>query len=370
MKVMHVGQMIGGLDIYIRNTVSYASTEIEFVLVHGDQDKSKPIVRPNGLEVKEYITTLRRPLRPYSDIRSLIDVCRYVRRERPDLIHCHSAKGGVIGRLAGFLTRTKTVYTPHAFSFLSTPSRIKRFFYKQLERIASLDSYLLACSNSERFLGRQIVWYQPSKCRVWHNAVPDAMLEVDNEKKPIGAPYIAYIGRPSYQKNTIFLIDVIKRVHEVHPEVKFMLLGLGFYSPDQEELMKRIKRYHLEEVLIMKQWASHKDTLQIVNNALFYLTTSRYEGLPLSVVEAMSLGKAIIASATPGNTDCVVDRQNGRVLELNESTFAKHICNFIENPALVEKYGKASRELFERDFQLSSQIIELEDIYREVVLED
>lgn len=368
MKILHVGQMIGGLEIYIRNTVCNASDEFEFVLAHGYQDNSKPLYNCKGKAVKEYTIHMARPLRLVRDLQALFELYRIVRAEKPDLIHCHSAKGGMLGRLAGWITNTKTVYTPHAFSFLSTSNWMKRAVYKWLERFARLNSELLACSNSERFLGRQIIWYRNERCHVWSNCVPDvaAMVRDVELKDPIDPPYITYIGRPSYQKNTLFLIDVIREVHKVHPEVKFLLLGLGYYSPDLDALLYKINEYNLKDCLILHDWAPQMQTLKYVANSLLYVTTSRYEGLPLSVIEAMSLGKAVLASAVPGNTDCVVDRVNGRLLEVDVKKFSKEICNLIENPDLVKRYGERSRELFERDFLLSSRIGELEEIYREL----
>lgn len=369
MKILHVGQMIGGLEIYIRNTVSSATTDFEYVLAHGYQDNSKPLCNKAGEPVREYTFHMARPLRLTRDVQSLWELYNIVRSERPDLIHCHSAKGGMLGRLVGWMTGTKTLYTPHAFSFLSTDNLLKRFVYKHLERCARLNSELLACSNSERFLGRQIVHYKPEYCHVWSNSVPDAAKLIDGVEldNPIQGPYITYIGRPSYQKNTLFLLDVVKLVHEKHPEVKFLLLGLGYYSPDLDALLSRIMDYNLEESLILHEWAPQPQVLKYVADSLFYVSMSRYEGLPLSVIEAMSLGKAILASAVPGNTDCVVDRENGRLLELDARKFASEVCRLIDNPELVKLYGQRSRELFERDFLLPNRIAELEEIYREVV---
>ena len=101
-----------------------------------------------------------------------------------------------------------------------------------------------------------------------------------------------------------------------------------------------------------------------VKNALFYLTTSRYEGLPLAVIEAMSLGKCIVASDVLGNKDCVKDGYNGYLLPLQENLFAKKIIELIEHPDLTETFGKNSRLLFEKDFLIQNRIPYLEAIYK------
>lgn len=362
MKVLHVGQMIGGLGVYIRNTVTYISDEFEFVIVHGETDNSKPIAK-NGKEVKEYTISLYRDLNPLKDLKGLIQVVRIIQKEKPDIIHCHSAKGGFIGRMAGFLTRTKTFYTPHAFSFLSTQNKIKKRIYLFLERMARLDSFLLACSESEKELGMEQVHYKEKRAYVWSNSVPDAQTVPPSGLKET-SPYICYIGRPSYQKNPFFLVNVIREVHKAYPDIRFYILGVGYYSPDLEQMKRMITQYQLENTIELFPWLSHDETMGYVKNALFYLTTSRYEGLPLAVIEAMSLGKCIVTSDVLGNKDCVKDGYNGYLLPLQENLFAKKIIELIEHPDLTETFGKNSRLLFEKDFLIQNRIPYLEAIYK------
>lgn len=362
MKVLHVGQMIGGLGVYIRNTVTYISDEFEFVIVHGETDNSKPVMK-TGKEVKEYTISLYRKLNPLKDLKGLIQVIRIIQKEKPDIIHCHSAKGGFIGRMAGFLTRSKTFYTPHAFSFLSTQNKIKKRIYLFLERMARLDSFLLACSESEKELGMEQVHYKEKRAYVWSNSVPDAQTVPPSGLKET-SPYICYIGRPSYQKNPFFLVNVIREVHKAYPDIRFYILGVGYYSPDLERMKRMITQYQLENTIELFPWLNHNETMGYVKNALFYLTTSRYEGLPLAVIEAMSLGKCIVASDVLGNKDCVKNGYNGYLLPLQENLFAKKIIELIEHPDLTETFGKNSRLLFEKDFLIQNRIPYLEVIYK------
>lgn len=178
--------------------------------------------------------------------------------------------------------------------------------------------------------------------------------------------YIVTIGRPSYQKNPFFLVDVIKGVHERHPEIHFHLLGVGFYSPDLEEMKSRIEAYGLHDVVILKEWADHDATMGCVKNSLFYLTVSRYEGLPLAVIEAMALGKCIVASKVVGNVDCVRDGYNGRVLDLDVDEFVDAINGLLDNPEKIAEYGRNSRDMYEREFDIRKRIGMLEDIYYKI----
>lgn len=387
MKILHIGQLIGGLDIYIRNTIAYSDGKnIEFVIVHGKGDNSTSVLCGMNV-VREYKVDLYRKLSLKNDLRCLFQVLRIARKEMPDLIHCHSAKGGFIGRLVGALTKTKTLYTPHAFSFLSTPSRTKQRIYLMLEKTVKFHSYLLACSESERRMGMDVVGYAKSHALLWHNSVPDASLKSSNTQitqidadgnisekqrtqrdnvKVANERFIAYIGRPCYQKNPFFLLDVIKKVSEKDASLKFYLLGVGYHSPDLLEMKQRIDTLGIGKQIRLVPWLNHEDCMEYVRQSMFYLTCSLYEGLPLSVIEAMSLGKAILASDVVGNRDCVRNGQNGYILPLDTTAFADKIIELSSDADKRDCFGNKSRRIFIEKFLIDNQITKLYDIYQGV----
>ena len=168
MKILHIGQMIGGLDDYIRNSIQFASVDLDYVIMHGMDDYKTPVYC-KGKEVKEYSSSLQRNLNPWKDVQTLYQAIRIIYKERPDVVHCHSAKGGIIGRIAGFITNTPTLYTPHGYSFLCTPSPTKQWVYKTIERITKCGSYMLACGESEMKLGIDKIGYNDEKALCWHN---------------------------------------------------------------------------------------------------------------------------------------------------------------------------------------------------------
>lgn len=177
--------------------------------------------------------------------------------------------------------------------------------------------------------------------------------------------YICYIGRPSYQKNTFFFVDVVEKVHRVQPDLKFYLLGVGYYSPDLERLKVAIISKGLENVITLMPWLSHAETLKYVKGAQIYLTTAIYEGLPLAVIEAMSLGKAIVASNVIGNKDCVDQGRNGFLVQADDADgFAEKINILLDNFELRKYMEHQSRKLFEERFLINRRICELKRIYR------
>lgn len=361
MKILHVGQMIGGLDVYIRNTIIHNEADNEYVVVCGVEDMHAPITK-NGKEVREYHIALFRSLNPWNDLKALVQTVRIVCKENPDLIHCHSAKGGIIGRTAGWLTHTPTYYTPHAFSFLCTPSRLKRWAFLMIERLTRFNTYVLACSESERQMAITDVGYRHGHALVWHNAVPDASPE---KGKPLDSfePYACYIGRPCYQKNPAFLLEVIKKVKDKGSNLKFMLLGVGYHSPELAAMKVKMKKLGLEDAILLVPWINHADCQEFVRKSLFYISTALYEGLPLAVIEAMANGKAIVASDVVGNRDCVIDGKNGFLLPFDADTFAEIAIRLANDGTLRDRMGKQSRQAFEENFCIDKEIDDLQRKY-------
>lgn len=361
MKILHIGQMIGGLDVYIRNSIIYNKVSNEYIIVCGKEDKHQPVIK-NGVAIREFHISLFRSLNPLHDLKALIQTVRIIRKEKPDLIHCHSAKGGIIGRTAGWFTHTKTFYTPHAFSFLCTPSNVKRKIYLLIERFTKFNTFILACSESEQEMAIRDVCYKESHARVWHNAVPDASLEKGTSVDFL-EPFACYIGRPCYQKNTLFLVDVIKRVKERGCLLKFILLGVGYHSPELDALKQKIEEFQLQNTITLMPWLSHSDCQEYVRESFFYISTALYEGLPLAVIEAMANGKTILASDVVGNRDCVRNEVNGYLLPMDAEAFAEKIVILAKDAALRGNMAKKSREIFENEFFIENRIAYLQKEY-------
>lgn len=365
MKILHIGQQIGGLDIYIRNTIEYLPSTIEFVVIRGREDNAKEIIKNNS-KIKTYEVDLYRSL-GIRDLKCFIQILKIIKREKPNLIHCHSAKGGIIGRCIGRILAIPTLYTPHAFSFFSTNNKIVKKIYIFFERITRFNTYLLACSHSERDIGTSIVHYNEKKALVWVNSVPDALNTIvgSNCKEIISKEkYVVTIGRPSFQKNSLNLLEIFNLIHLHRPELQFFILGVGHYSPYLQSIKQKINEYHLENVVTLVDWVDKKIALRYLKEAELYITTALYEGLPLSVLEAMSLSLPIIASDVYGNKDCVVDSYNGYLIDVNNlNLFSEKTLSLIENENLKYDLGNNSRRLFNENFNIVSQIKKLESIY-------
>lgn len=364
MKILHIGNLKSGIDTYVRNTVAMADERFEFVIVNGADDNNKPYIR-KGREVCNYKISMYRALNPIMDFKAVIQTIKIIRKEKPDIVHCHSAKGGIIGRMAAFLANKPSFYTPHAFSFLSAESDKKRMLYLLFEKMAKLNSRMLACSQSEKQLGVRMVKFREDRAFVWNNAIQD--IDDGDIITPKGIDlnekFIISVGRPSYQKNPLLMVDIMRIVHQKHPELKLYLVGVGFYSPLLDELKQMIHDYELDNTIRLVPWLSREETLGYLKQAQLYLTTSYYEGLPIAVLEALALKKVIVSSDVIGNKDCVRNEYNGYLLPMDANQFAKKINYLLNNTSDLKRMELNSRQYFESDFLIDKRIKSLENIY-------
>lgn len=369
MKILHVGPLKGGVDAFFRIILANIGDGFEFVVINGADDECKPYVRNNHI-IQSYRIVANRSLNPIRDAWALLQVIWIIWKVNPDMVHCHSAKGGVIGRTAAFLTGKKCVYTPHAFSFFAANSQRLKKIYLWIEKWTRFRSWLIGCSETERMLGVQQVGYSEEKAFRWNNSIPE--VHTEEIKRPLGLSsdekYIVTIARPSYQKNTLMMVEIMNKIHQICPDLKLYLLGAGdnVYAPMLDEMKVSVRKYGLSHVIHILPWLPHEEALGYIKYAQLYLTTSQYEGLPISVLEAMALGKAIVASDVVGNRDCIKDGYSGILLPLDVDRFVDKIVNLLNKQEEMVKLGRQARASFESDFFIEKQIGGLEAIYSHI----
>lgn len=317
-KIAHILHSIGGVDVSLRLiTENINSSKFESIIIHGSNDTEKPFYDNNLNLTKEYKLPISREISIVDDFISIVKAYNIIRKEKPNLIHAHSAKGGVIGRTIGFLTGVKVLYTPQAFSFLSTSNKFKRSIFLSVEKILSKgNSLLVASSTSEMNRGIKEVGFNKKKVLLFNNAiepiVPNQILSI---KKTWPDEYICTVGRPSYQKNIEMMVRVIYEVKKTQ-KIHLVIMGVGPVSGQLESVKELIKELDLAKDISLLNWADRSDVFNIINQSKFYISTARYEGLPYSIIESMSLSKPCIVSDCDGNRDLVEDYVNGFVIKI------------------------------------------------------
>ncbi|OAB80219.1 glycosyltransferase [Cochleicola gelatinilyticus] len=367
-RVAHIADAVGGVAVYLQITLQAIDPEkIEAFIIQGHHTKNKIFKEKHGNLVQTFLVPIQRAISPIKDLRSIYETAQILRKEKPDVIHAHSAKGGIVARAASLFYPTTVLYTPHAFSYLSTPNRFKKGLYLRIERLFKhFNSILLACSTSERNRGIREVGYKEEKALVFNNCI-HPISETAFLKHDLQLPekYLCTVGRPSYQKNIEMMIEVLNLLKQKQPNIHLVIMGVGEYSPNKEHVEQLIETYGLSENTTLIPWIERGKIFTIVSKSQLYLSTARYEGLPYAVIEAMALGKACVVTSCDGNKDLIKDGYNGYVVEENSvETMANRTFALLQNNALLTKFENNALDYFNEHHNINNTIQKLEGIYR------
>lgn len=365
-KVAHILQSVGGVDVYLRLVLNNIDdTKFDNVIIHSIGDSNKPFVTGNGALLKSYRISLYRNISLFKDISAIIQAYKAVKKEKPNIIHAHSAKGGVVGRIVGLLSGIPVLYTPHAFSYLSTNSGLKRKVFLFIEKLLKAGkSYVLATSQSEAQRAINEVGFDKKKVFLFNNSIePINGIEPLSIHKVWPDNYICTVGRPSYQKNTELLVRVIDEIKK-HTDIHLVIMGVGHHYDDLDKIELLIDTLQLRDNITLLDWTSRNDVFNIIKNGLVYVSTSRYEGLPYSVIEAMALAKACVVSNCDGNKDLIKNDYNGFVINgENRKDYREKIIELLGNNTLREKFSFNSKASFDANYNIHKNIQGLEAIY-------
>lgn len=367
-KIAHILHSVGGVDVYVRFVLdNIDKSKFCSVILHGKHDTSHPFLDKDKKPVKAYRTSIVRDISFIKDLKSIIEIYKILKKEKPCIIHAHSAKGGIMGRVVGRLLNIKVIYTPHAFSYLSAESKTKRKIFLLLEFFFSKGKgLLLATSNSELNRALNEVKFDPKRAFYLNNSI-NPINSTPNLSIPRTWPkeYICTVGRPSYQKNIELMIEILGKINEFR-NVHLVVMGVGPVSYRLSHVQDLIKKKNLEEKITLINWTNRDNILSIINDAKLYISTSRYEGMPYSIIESLALSKPCLVSNCDGNVDLIKDGFNGFVVsDENIDTFVEKALYLLSDENALKQFSNNAFTSFNEDYNISKNILKLEEFYKE-----
>lgn len=326
------------------------------------------LLKITNQKVADFKLPLQRNINVIKDFTALLKTIKILKEYQPDLIHAHSAKGGIVGKLAGKYLNVPVLHTPQAYSYLSASSNLKSKLYLIIEKLFKFKgNKILASSNSEKNRAIQEVGYPKNRVLLFNNSILSInRIDKLSIKKTWPDEYICSVGRPSYQKNIELMLDVLYEIKKQRANIHLVLMGVGYHSPNLMNVKQKISKLNLSENITLLDWTTREDIFSIIKHSKLYLTTARYEGLPYSVIESLALGKPIVATDADGNRDLVNENFNGFVIK-NENVIklSKSVLNILNNEELCNKFSIHSKKLFLEKFDMENNIKNLETIYVE-----
>lgn len=342
MKIVHVVECFaGGVFSFLSNLTNELDKE-EYIVIYGtNRDNTPSDFREKFPSNTKFIPwrNASRSLNPLKDLKALWELYTILKKiDNIDIIHLHSSKAGFLGRIVSFLLgkSKKTIYTPHAISFLRLDvSPKKRKFFIWMERFASFfGGKIVACSQSEK----EAIEEQGIKNVTFiNNGIRP--LEIEKKENISDKITIISVGRLSIQKNPKLFKDIALEFID-NPNIQFIWCGDG-------ELKSELSSPNIK----CTGWIDRKALENYLSNADIYLSTSLWEGLPLSVLEAMSIGLPVVLSDCVGNKDLVEDRN---FLYQDKQKAIRIISYYVKNRNLLIENGLKSKKTFDRDFKLEN----------------
>lgn len=180
---------------------------------------------------------------------------------------------------------------------------------------------------------------------------------------PIECPLVLFAGRLAAQKGVVDLIDALDLLQHVRPDVRGLIVGEG---PLRTRLEERAHAYRMDEKV---RFLGHRDDVpRLLAAADLLVLPSLYEGLPNVVLEAMQARKPVVATAAPGTTEAVVDRETGLLVPLHSPpALAEAIRTVIQDPDLAHRLGEAGRARVENAFRVENMVAQFAALYESLV---
>lgn len=279
------------------------------------------------------------PLRVLVAVRALL---RLLRLHEPDVIHAHSAVAGVVTRIAGRIANTPVVYTVHGFGFKPEIPRLQRWAAWLAEfALARFTSHMVCVSEHERQLANRLP-IPAERVSVIHNAVTDTETHGQPAQEPARIVMVARMARPKRPDLLLHALALLR--NRLGYEVPASLIGDG---PDLKVHQALCQQLGLQAVAFTGNVTNVSQRL--AEHAIFVLM-SDHEGLPISVIEAMRSGLAIVASDLPGLRELITAGTHGLLVPNQAHALAEALLPLVTTPGLRTRLGQAARQRAEEQF--------------------
>ena len=324
--------------------------------------------RLNASGVRVIEVPMVRRIAPLRDAAALLKLLCVLRSMRCDVVHTHASKAGVLGRIAARLCGVRRViHTPHVFYFQGKKGLV-RWCYRAIERLLlPLTHTMVVLAESQRTLVRAALGARGIRVATIENGVdsdfffPRGLRRRMRERFgiPAEAPVVGAISRFVPQKGCDILVRAMARVVADVPECLCLFVGDGPLRRETEQLAQRLG---VAERFVWRDFSA--DPREVYEAVDIFALSSRYEGMPYTLLEAMSMGLPVVATAVTGSRDVVADGVTGHLVPPEQpDEFAKALVRLLRDRETARRMGAAGRARVARRFIVSRFIRSMAALY-------
>lgn len=301
-----------------------------------------------------------------------------LRRIKPSIVHCHSTKAGVVGRMCARMFGVPAVFTPHSFSFqmAETGTRKRRVLVGIERALGRWTDRLAAVSETERNLAVDEGVCPAARVATIPNGVDLRISDLAMSRREairrsldVGEdqPVVCFIGRFAPQKMPHLVVESAEWLAGQGCRPLFWMMGNG---PLEDEIKALASNKGLDGQFRWLGWQAYNDALAYLAASDIMLLPSRYEGLPYVALESQAVGTVPVLTRVPGSQDAVIADETGLLVPFDDvPALGGAVLRLIESPKERRRLACAGREYVEGSFNALKMTQSIESLYDDILRE-
>ncbi|WCD82154.1 glycosyltransferase family 4 protein [Pseudomonas sp. TUM22785] len=365
MKILYVitrSDVMGGASMHLLDLALGASRAgYEILILAGGNGVFFNRAHDKGLSCIS-LKYMVREINPLKDLLAFFELKKQISKYKPDIVHLHSSKAGILGRLASAMLDIPVVFTAHGWAFTEGVSNLRRAFYRLVEaKMAKYAARIITVSDYDQALALRLGVGASSMISTIHNGIsycsqqPRALPRA--RPSEVRMIMVARFDRP---KNHAFLLSALADVAHLPWSIEFV--GDGPLLSTAKKLATDLE---LQDRVIFSGECNDVEC-RLLRSDIFILI-SDWEGLPLTIIEAMRAQLPVIASDVGGVPELVERERSGYLVSRNDKVaLVEALESLIHSAEIRLTMGAHGRSRFDAFFTLDGMLNKTFDIYQEV----
>ena len=384
-RVLHIitRLIIGGaqentlLTAIGQNSTTGFSVTLLAGLDEGREGDLHGVARAAGLDLV-LLPSLVRPIRPLTDVRALIDLYRIIRRGRYDIVHTHSSKAGILGRVAARLAGVPiVVHTLHSLVFHEYESAWKNRLYVLLKRaVAPMTDVLISVNEATRRGALRAGIGRPAQHIVIYSGMPlepflsiaDRTSRAEAKERlgiSAGAPVVGKVARLSPLKGHDGFFRMAEEIARRRADVWFLLVGDGSL---RESLEARASALGIRERTVFAGLVPGEEVPVCLHAMDVVVHTSLREGIARVLPQAGAVGLPVVTFDLDGAPEVIRDGVSGYLVPRGDTrAIAERVLELLDDPGRRRSFGEAGREIALANFGVDRMIHDINEVYRRLL---
>lgn len=340
----------------------------------GPEGSLEERARSGGYRV-EILPELQRAIVPHRDWLAYRRLSRLLARLRPDIVHTHSSKAGILGRLAAHRHGIPVVHTIHGASFHRGQSLFAFHTYRMLERWAGqfCDRFISVCdAMTAQYVAAGVA--PPERfVTIYSGMDVEPFLHPPRPREAVRNAWglasddivVCKVGRLFHLKGHEFLIEAAPQVVREVPNVRFLLIGDGIL---RDRLENRVHRLGLQQHFVFTGLVPPQRVPELIAASDIAVHASIWEGLARVLPQALIAGKPVVSYDIDGAREVCIPGETGMLIPPGAiDELAAAIIELARDPDLRKRLGDAGRRRFTEPFRHEYMTRRIRDVYQEVL---